>query len=372
MDTSKSALVLTGKVLPGHEADSVWPALAGYFRMERATFDSQVLARVPMTIKEGDDLDKLRSLRDGAIAAGAEAVIVPVEGSGLFVLPGDTPRGPVPRAWVEERVRSGEWPASLRVAAVGSNTWTTWSELVAPAATPAKPAAPTMTRAQPLTPESKDLGSTYIMPRVDAAAMAATAAAAPTSTPNATAQPDSGLLPVGDAIHAGFWRRCAALMLDTLILVIPIGALRYGFFISNNELLGTLVVIVATWLYFALLESSTMQATIGKRVMDLKVTDDRGRRIGLGRATGRHFGKIVSALILYIGYMLAGWTARKQALHDMMASCCVVFRNVEPGQPLPTERAPMPWYGWVLNTLPFLAALALFWAGAALVRAFGA
>jgi uncharacterized RDD family membrane protein YckC len=290
----------------------------------------------------------------------------------LFILPGDTPRGPVPRAHVEECVRSGEWPTSLRVAVVGSNTWMTWSELVAPAAAPVTPA---MTRAQPLTPESKDLGSTYIMPRVDAAAMAATAAVAAAGqppTPEVAAQPDSGLLPPGDAIHAGFWRRCAALMLDTLILVIPIGALRYAFFISNSELLGTLVVILATWLYFALQESSAMQATIGKRVMGLKVTDDHGARIGLGRATGRHFGKIVSALILYIGYMLAGWTARKQALHDMMASCCVVFRNVEPGQPLPTVRAPMPWYGWVLNTLPFLAALALFWAGAALVRAFGA
>lgn len=368
MDTSKSALVLTGNVLSGHDADSVWPALAGYFRMERGTFDSQVLARAPMTIKEGDDLDKLRVLRDGAMAAGAEAVIVPVDGAGLFVLPGDTPRGPVPRAWVEERVRGGEWPASLRVAVVGSNTWTTWAELVTPAAVSD---AATMTRAQPLTPESRDLGSTYIMPRVDAAAMAATAAAGQTPTPDAAPQPDSGLLPAGEAIHAGFWRRCAALMLDTLVLAIPIGVLRYAFFLGNNEILGTLAVIVALWLYFALLESSAMQATIGKRIMDLKVTDDHGRRIGFGRASGRHFGKFVSGLILYVGYMLAGWTARKQALHDMMASCCVVFRNVEPGQPLPTVRAPMPWYGWVLNALPFLAAVAMFWAGAALVRAFG-
>ena len=89
----------------------------------------------------------------------------------------------------------------------------------------------------------------------------------------------------------------------------------------------------------------------GKRAMGIKVTDDYGRRIGFGRASGRFFGKIVSGLIFYIGFMLAGWTSRKQALHDMMAGSLVVFSAVESGQPLPTERPPMPWYGWLLNGL---------------------
>jgi hypothetical protein len=111
------------------------------------------------------------------------------------------------------------------------------------------------------------------------------------------------------------------------------------------------ILFIGQWLYFALFESSKSQATPGKMAMGIKVVDDVGQRVGFGRATGRYFGKIVSGLILNIGYLLAGWTARKQALHDMMASTLVVFNDVQPGQPMPTVRPPMPWYGWLLNVL---------------------
>jgi uncharacterized RDD family membrane protein YckC len=114
--------------------------------------------------------------------------------------------------------------------------------------------------------------------------------------------------------------------------------------------------IVIVWLYYALQECSPVQATLGKRAMGIKVTDDYGRRIGFGRATGRYFGKIISGIIFNIGFLLAGWTARKQALHDMLAGTLVVFREVQPGQPLPTARPPMPWYGWLVNVL-FVGAL---------------
>ena len=85
--------------------------------------------------------------------------------------------------------------------------------------------------------------------------------------------------------------------------------------------------------------------------MGLIVTDSYGRRIGFGQASGRYFGAAISYIILYVGYMLAGWTARKQALHDLIADTCVVFETVKPGQPLPALRPPMPWYGWVANGL---------------------
>lgn len=83
-------------------------------------------------------------------------------------------------------------------------------------------------------------------------------------------------------------------------------------------------VLIAGWLYYALMESSTNQGTLGKMALGIKVTDLKGNRISFGKATGRYFGKIVSGMILYIGFIMAGFTEKKQALHDMMAGCLVV------------------------------------------------
>jgi uncharacterized RDD family membrane protein YckC len=80
------------------------------------------------------------------------------------------------------------------------------------------------------------------------------------------------------------------------------------------------------WLYFAKLESSARQATIGKRALGIAVTDLAGRRISFGRATGRYFAKFLSS-VAAIGFLMAGFTARKQALHDMIAGCLVVRRR---------------------------------------------
>ncbi|MGH8214605.1 MAG: RDD family protein [Rhodanobacteraceae bacterium] len=143
-------------------------------------------------------------------------------------------------------------------------------------------------------------------------------------------------------LYAGFWRRVAAWIIDTLIigathwllvlsfgtwLLVPWamlggahGAATARFLDLGLQPLGILIF----WLYFAVFESSTLQATPGKLALGLIVTDDYGRRIGFARATGRYFGKFVSVLILGVGFLLAGWTARKQALHDFMAGCCVV------------------------------------------------
>ena len=87
--------------------------------------------------------------------------------------------------------------------------------------------------------------------------------------------------------------------------------------------LAVLVGTVAKWLYFALMESYR-GATIGKMAMGIKVTDMEGNQINFLRATGRYFGKIVSGMILLIGYIMAGFTEKKQALHDIMANCLVV------------------------------------------------
>ena len=79
------------------------------------------------------------------------------------------------------------------------------------------------------------------------------------------------------------------------------------------------------WLYFAGMESSERQATFGKAAMSLRVTDLEGRRLTFGHATGRFFAKIITGMIpLGIGYFMAGFTEKKQALHDMIAGTLVL------------------------------------------------
>jgi uncharacterized RDD family membrane protein YckC len=175
-------------------------------------------------------------------------------------------------------------------------------------------------------------------------------------------------LPAGAAVQAGFWRRCAACLIDAFVIAILVWLVSLaamavvmgsGGSIASMISAGFVMYalqIVIVWLYYAWQECSPVQATLGKRAMGIKVTDDYGPRIGFGRATGRYFGKIISGIIFNIGFLLAGWTARKQALHDMIAGTLVVFREVQPGQPLPTARPPMPWYGWLVNVL-FVVAL---------------
>jgi uncharacterized RDD family membrane protein YckC len=88
-----------------------------------------------------------------------------------------------------------------------------------------------------------------------------------------------------------------------------------------------ILAVVMQWLYHAYLESGDKQATWGKQALGLYVTDLQGNRITFGRASGRFFAKIVTGLIpLGIGYIMAGFTERKQALHDMIASCLVLRR----------------------------------------------
>lgn len=152
-------------------------------------------------------------------------------------------------------------------------------------------------------------------------------------------------------VYAGFWRRFGAMIVDGIVLNVAfliigfvLGLLGFSFFESvelstetgdmtagvsgGYELspAGSVITIVVTWLYYALMESSARGATLGKMALGLRVTDLDGNRIGFGRATARHFGKFISAMILMIGFIMAGFTKRKQALHDIMAGCLVVAK----------------------------------------------
>jgi uncharacterized RDD family membrane protein YckC len=137
----------------------------------------------------------------------------------------------------------------------------------------------------------------------------------------------------GPVRYGGFWRRFAAYIIDAILVVILsalIGALL-GIVISILRIdrgvisgLSTVVGVVIVVLYFSLQESSEAQATLGKRALGVKVTDMNGQRISFPRALGRYFAKILSALLLGIGYIMAAFTSKKQALHDMIARTLVV------------------------------------------------
>lgn len=152
------------------------------------------------------------------------------------------------------------------------------------------------------------------------------------------------------AQFAGFWWRFLSHIIDQIIIsfvswifILPIfavfGISMYSLreagmnpedatFLVAPFVLGittiSLVATAANWLYYALMESSKFQGTVGKILLNIKVTDVDFQRVSFARATGRYFGKILSGMILMIGYIMAGLTENKQALHDILAGCYVV------------------------------------------------
>lgn len=131
---------------------------------------------------------------------------------------------------------------------------------------------------------------------------------------------ESVLFPDLPVTYGGFGDRLGAALLDGIILALANFFLQYVL----GQMMGTLFSIVLDWFYYALQESGPSQATIGKKALGLKVTTLSGDRISFGQATGRYFGKIISSIILFIGYLMMLWDERKQTLHDKMAGTLVV------------------------------------------------
>ncbi len=152
--------------------------------------------------------------------------------------------------------------------------------------------------------------------------------------------PYRGAVPVGGVRYGGFWIRFVAAIIDGIIVqavVLPLSFMVGGVTgfagamsgIQNTGLqfmggvFGFVIGVAGSWLYEALMESSSRQATLGKMIFQMKVTDLSGNRISFARASGRYFAKWLSGLTLFIGYIIAGFTERKQALHDMVAGTLV-------------------------------------------------
>jgi uncharacterized RDD family membrane protein YckC len=131
--------------------------------------------------------------------------------------------------------------------------------------------------------------------------------------------------------YAGFWRRFAAYAIDYVLVFAGSAALAVAAsdteFGSGPQL--SVLVLVGYFFYCTLLESSSWQATVGKRALGLKVTNRRGERIGFGRAAMRFAAKLLSGLTLCLGYLLFFVTKRRQALHDLIAGT-LVARDAAP------------------------------------------
>ena len=153
-------------------------------------------------------------------------------------------------------------------------------------------------------------------------------------------------------VYAGFGRRLAAWFIDgfvlwllQVILIAPV-LIKLGWIqeipaqdisdFTDEEKLQYLMTVLpammglltamffAAWLYYAFMESSNYGGTVGKIAIRIYVTDLEGNRISFARASGRYFGKIFSGLTLGIGYVMAAFTKKKQALHDIIAGTLVL------------------------------------------------
>jgi uncharacterized RDD family membrane protein YckC len=141
--------------------------------------------------------------------------------------------------------------------------------------------------------------------------------------------------------YAGFWLRVWAGAIDVTLealVALPVTAI-VGFIlykigghfglspITSSYATGIAFIMVLTigaWLYAAFTESSSHRATLGKRIVGLQVVTASGDRLTFGQATVRHFMKFLSLFTAAVGFMMAGWTKRRQALHDMPSDCVVI------------------------------------------------
>jgi uncharacterized RDD family membrane protein YckC len=148
--------------------------------------------------------------------------------------------------------------------------------------------------------------------------------------------PASGMA-AGPIEYAGFITRFAAFVIDGIIFSIPFVLIVVPLYILalNQQSvvlaavtgLVSLAMSVGLCILIAKMESGPQMGTFGKRIMGIQVVDLTGQRLSFMNALGRLFAKIPSAIILYIGFIMAAFTEKKQALHDILAGTLVIRRN---------------------------------------------
>lgn len=161
-------------------------------------------------------------------------------------------------------------------------------------------------------------------------------------------------------MHAGFWKRLGAYVIDSFIIgtassiigtiisfiLIPLSIIPVGlamaidgedpgavsallvFFSMMLPFLAAIPLSLGVWLYYALMESSKVQGTVGKMALGIVVVDEGMNPLTFGQASVRYWSRLVTVATLGVGHIMAGFTQHKQALHDMIARTYVVNKNV--------------------------------------------
>lgn len=151
-------------------------------------------------------------------------------------------------------------------------------------------------------------------------------------------------------LYAGFWKRVLSHIIDSLILGFVFSIIGWILIVIHavgDGGLSTATVITAVetpistarmvvqnllnlgvvWLYYAIMESSKCRATVGKLALGIIVVDEFNQKLSFGRASARYWSKLLSVIILFIGFIMTAFTAKKQALHDLIAGTYVIDKR---------------------------------------------
>ena len=122
-------------------------------------------------------------------------------------------------------------------------------------------------------------------------------------------------------IYTGFWQRLLAGIIDSIILIV------IEVILILIPIIGWILSLFVTWLYFAIQHSSTKQATFGMRALDIKITNENHGKIGFWRATGNFYLTVISALVVFIGFLMIAFTSRKQGFHNLISrTLCIKIK----------------------------------------------
>lgn len=236
--------------------------------------------------------------------------------------------------------RNGQIGADTLVWREGYADWKPWREAIdevlpaAPAASPFEAtataaAATTFATAGPDSPADADANPYRMAEPVS-----------PYAPPKAQVAENDGFVAGGRVVYAGFWKRAAASLIDSFVVGIVAGMVGMVFGLMMVAMMGAggydegmaillqiinqLVAFGLGATYFGWMHSSSMQASVGKLAVGIKVVRSDGTRISFARGFGRYFGYLLSSLTIGIGLIMAGFTDRKRALHDMICDTLVV------------------------------------------------